>query len=545
MPSISLCVMTGNEEVHALRFLRSFGPAFDELCLVRAVANKKHDRTVAIMREWCEKNGKAFKFAEYRNFGWQEGLPENLDIKPNLPETWPHVDSFAAARNLSWQLATCDWQFWADMDDILAPGSAEAIRVCATGGDKYDMFYFTYSIRTSLETNFRERMFKRGISRWVQPVHENCRIINGESTIHSSYEKSVIYSHEPDGTKERDPMRNLRILEFHTRYIDAFAYELHREYFYRWGASKSDEDANKATYWGDVSQSVNTLTEQRVQMLLNQAEISNHSGVLDHAIELCWQALRLTPWSRDPWGFMAEYEIKLGRGKRAVFFSQVMGTLARQPTTGMPQSEMFHSWRGLHLHTRALRLADREADAMKYETQFFEKNGKRFSLLHATRGRPEQALKARDYFFKAAVNPLGVEHIFAIDEDDTESIEKLKLYRHVIVKNPNGCVKAWNAAATVSSGNVLLQLSDDWLPCLEWDHHCWTASAPLTRANPTEHRQDHERTIHRRRLHNCQAGRPQDGKLPVQKQPGHSRPIRAHSPAQYGRFTELLFSKVG
>lgn len=480
MPTISLCCITGNEECHVVRFLNSFAPAFDEFCLVRAVANNKHDRTVALAKEWCEKNGKAFKFAEYRNHGWIPNLPPDLDVKGHMPQTWRHVDDFAAARNLSWSLATCDWQLWADLDDVLTEGSANAIRVCATGGDRFGMFYFTYAIRTSQESNFRERMFKRGIAQWAQPIHENCRVIGGEDKVKASYETSVVFSHEPDSAKQRDPERNCRILEYHMRFADAFPYELHREYFYKWQASKKPEDKEAATRWAEIAQNVNTPTEQRVQLLMNQAEIAAESS-LDAAIDITWAALRLTPWLRDPWGWMAEYEIRLGRGKRAIFFSQVMGTLQRQPTTGFPTSDVFYSWRGLHLHTRALRLGGETERAEKFEHGFFEKNGCRFSLLHATRGRPEQALKAREYFFKAAVCPLGIEHIFAIDPDDTESLEKLKLYRHVVVENPNGCVKAWNAAAEACRGHVMLQLSDDWLPCLEWDEKCWAAFGDVSK----------------------------------------------------------------
>lgn len=491
-PKISFCIITGNEEMHIERFLDSFGPAFDELCLVRAVANLKHDRTVSMAKEWCGKHGKTFRFSEYRNRGWEPGIPENADINPMLPQTWPHVDDFAAARNMSWDMATGDWLLWADVDDVLATGAAEKIRACSFGGDKYDMFFFTYQIRTSMETNFRERMFKRGISKWQQPVHENCRVWP-DLKIRSSYESEVIYSHEPDSAKKRDDMRNLRILGYQMRYQDAFPFELHREYFYRWQAMKKPEDAEAATKWAEISQVVSTLPDNRIQLLLNMAQIMADRSDYETAIEYCWTAMRISPWMRDPWGWMAEYEIKRGNGKRAVFFSEFMGKLLRQPTTGMPTAEHFFTWRGLHLHLRALRAANSEDKARKVEDGYFEKHGRRFSLIHATRGRPEQAIKARDYFYMAARNPLGVEHIFAIDADDKESLEKLRHYRHVVVDEPRGCVKAWNAAAAASSGHILLQLSDDWLPCLEWDERIWSrmdVTKPQVLAISDNHRKD-------------------------------------------------------
>lgn len=472
MPSISLCLITGNEECHVRRFLDSFGPAFDELCLVRAIANQAHDKTVSIAKDWCEKNAKRFRFAEYRNRGWAPNLPENLDVNPNLPETWKHVDDFAAARNSSWNLASGDWILWADLDDVLAEGSAEKIRECAGGADRYDMFYFTYAIRTSMESNMRERMFKRGISRWIQPMHENCRIIDGEQKARACYEPKVVYVHQPDSAKSRDPERNTRIMEYHMRFVDAFPYEIHREYFYKWQHSKSEADAEKATRWAEIAQVTNVLPQQRQQMLLHQAQIIATESV-DQAIEICWAALRLLPWHRDPWAVMAELELQRGNAKRAIYFSELMGKHKRPPVDGMPKNDTLHSWQGLHLHLRCLRAGGEEAQARKIEDAFFQQNGARFSLLHATRGRPEMALKAREYFMLSAACPLGVEHIFAIDEDDTASLEALKNYRHIIVKEPHGCVKAWNAAAAASAGHVLIQLSDDWFPCLEWDDRCW------------------------------------------------------------------------
>ena len=472
-PLISFCIIAGQEECHAERFLASFADAFDELCLVRAIGNQPHDRTVSICKQWCEKHGKDFKFAEYRNAGWREGLDHNLAIDDNRPETWKHVDDFAGARNMAWSLATGDWQLWADLDDVLAPDSAEIIRKCATDEGRYDGFLFKYAIRTSGQSNLRERMFRCGKAHWVQPMHENCRVIGGEDMGRLCGEERVVFSHEPMSDKPRDPDRNRRIMAYHTRFTDAFSVELHREAYFRWQGTRTAKDAETATHWAEVAQCCNILPEQRMEMFLAMAEITAHREDYEGAIEMCWAAMRVLPWRRDPWGWMAEYEIKRGNARRAVFLSENMGKLLKLQSTGMPVAEHFYSWRGLDLHLRANRCAGQEERARKIETAFFKEHGQRFSLLHATRGRPEMALRTRDNFLKVAVKPLGVEHIFAIDEDDTASLEALKLYRHVVVKNPRGCVKAWNTAASASSGHILIQLSDDWLPCLEWDEKIW------------------------------------------------------------------------
>lgn len=92
------------------------------------------------------------------------------------------------------------------------------------------------------------------------------------------------------------------------------------------------------------------------------------------------------------------------------------------------------------------------------------------SLLHATRGRVDGAATARDRWLLAADNPQLVEHVFAFDRDDEASVAGLGEFRHVVVEESNkGCVAAWNLAARSSSGRILVQLSDDWLPIAGWD----------------------------------------------------------------------------
>lgn len=473
---ISLCCITGNEEPAVLRFLESFRDAFDELCLVRAVGCTPHDRTMALAKEWCAKQGKAFCGGEYFNG------PEARD--------WPHVDDFAAARNQSWALATCDWQMWADLDDLLEPGTpdkpagAELIRLCAMAGT-HDFFYFTYDIRTQSERNVRERLFRRGIASWEHPVHEKCRAPARADGVkwRGLIEPKVVFEHAPQVGKARDPMRNRRIMGHHTRFIDLYAFELHREWFYDWQVSKNPEHAEQATHWAELAHQTSCLPEQRYDALLNQAQIASVRD-LDHAIDLCWSAIRIHPKDRTAWARLAEYELSAGRGGRAAVATGFMQSIPKAQETGYPQSNRYHGWEGAHLRARSLRAAGQHELAQKNEDSIFKANGCRISLLHATRKRPDLALLTRSTFYRAALMPLGVEHIFAIDADDTESLAALKDYRHVVVENPHGCVKAWNAAAAASSGQVLVQLSDDWNPCHDWDVLIWEALEAYAKRAP-------------------------------------------------------------
>jgi hypothetical protein len=97
-------------------------------------------------------------------------------------------------------------------------------------------------------------------------------------------------------------------------------------------------------------------------------------------------------------------------------------------------------------------------------------NRPRISLLHATRNRVERALQCKQAWLAAAAHLRRVEHIFAIDPDDEASAQGLQGHRVVTVaEDGRGCVGAWNLAADHSSGDILVQLSDDWLPLPGWD----------------------------------------------------------------------------
>lgn len=93
----------------------------------------------------------------------------------------------------------------------------------------------------------------------------------------------------------------------------------------------------------------------------------------------------------------------------------------------------------------------------------------RISLLHATRGRWSKAINTMTLWLARSANPDAVEHIFAIDEDDAESIEKLQLFHPVIAAKNGYSVGAWNAAAKDATGDILVQIADDFEPPINWD----------------------------------------------------------------------------
>ena len=478
-PTISLCVITGNEEGHIIRFLDSFKNAFDELCIVRAIGRNKHDRTLSMAKEWCEKNGKRIQIGEYKNQQLPFCRPDAPEIIDGDPSTWPHVDDFAAARNQSWHMATCQWQLWAYIDDIITDADAEEIRSC-TLREGFDFFYFHYSIPTSGESNFRERLFRTGNSHWSQPVHENCSIDFALALVpgkpRADYVDKVIYTHAPLAGKERDNFRNARIMLFCLRYLHGFAEAIHREYFYLWGHEQTNSKYfEEAFRWANIAMQSDCLTSLKMVVQLNLSEILRVKGDYMSALDYAWKAVRIDPGRRDPWGVMAELELESGSPNRARRASEFMQSIRRAPDSGLPQSDRFIGEKGLTLRTRTLRASGYEKGAMELEDGVFLRNGARFSLLHATRGRPLKAIQTREKFYRTAFIPISIEHTFGVDADDAESLKHLKEYRHLVVDAPAGCVKAWNALASVSQGKVLVQVSDDWIPPIHWDEFFWQA----------------------------------------------------------------------
>jgi predicted O-methyltransferase YrrM len=96
-------------------------------------------------------------------------------------------------------------------------------------------------------------------------------------------------------------------------------------------------------------------------------------------------------------------------------------------------------------------------------------------------------------WLRLADHPERVEHIFAVDADDEFAIA-FQRFPTVFLKQSGGPVLAWNAAASISKGDVLVQLSDDWKPTKGWDAAILAAigdvEAPVVLAVNDGHRKD-------------------------------------------------------
>ena len=96
----------------------------------------------------------------------------------------------------------------------------------------------------------------------------------------------------------------------------------------------------------------------------------------------------------------------------------------------------------------------------------------KISLIHATRGRPEMALKAFEMWKSRVSGDHNWEYIFSLDDDDEtkdEIVSGAPDSCQVITGKNRGNVDAYNRGAAASTGSILVQVHDDVEPPQDWD----------------------------------------------------------------------------
>jgi len=100
-----------------------------------------------------------------------------------------------------------------------------------------------------------------------------------------------------------------------------------------------------------------------------------------------------------------------------------------------------------------------------------------FSLAYTSR-RPHLIRPIIDQWRSKAATPDDVEIIVAIDSNDTVSIDLMNSKgKEFGVKwaiqdvAPFSCVRGWNKAAEACTGQVIIAISDDFIPPVHWDNH--------------------------------------------------------------------------
>jgi len=442
---IAVCLIAGNEEPVIDRALDAAFSVTDTVVVVRAIGGQTPDPTLDIARERGCITGEYF----------------------NSPATasWPFVDDFAAARNEAFRLGAktgADWLMWMDCDDTLPPGTGEAIRkACEDTAE--DWILAEYVLPNHSKTVWRERLFRTGTAAWFHGVHEKCVPVatDDRDSLKVRVRRDIKVVHEPISGKSGSQERNINILRWRYQEAQHLAFYLHYEYYLlgkreeavRYGLEALRMDALDGVY--------------RYEVMLNLALLAGENA---HGQDLCQRAIKLCPQRREAHNILALLQMDAGQAEDALKTAEHTLTIPCPKIPEWTHRPDVYGWKGYATLAWAHRLADNEDKAREIEGKMLEDGGKpRISLLHATRGRWSQAIAAMNMWMARAENPMAVEHIFAIDADDEESRDKLRRFRCTISAQGGYSVQAWNVAALASTGDVLVQIADDFEPPPGWD----------------------------------------------------------------------------
>ena len=436
---LSLCVIVGNVENYIARFIESFKPLADEIVIVRAIGSQEPDRTVEI----AESLGSVIA-EEYHN------EPEHAD--------WPHVDDFAAARQKAFDAASHELIMWADTDDVIDPESIKRIReTIDLLPEDFDGIQFAYHVPEDQLIVQRERIIRKGRAKWSSPIHE---FLQFDKEPKLATVNGAVILHRPEGTRERNDERNLRILESIEHPTTSQKFHL----FQSLRAVGRMNEAASVVCELLKSNDENIGTAEKYELFIATGQMADN---IDIRLQMNLQALSVDPSRKEAYGELCLCYIGLGRNEDALAITTAM--MAQDGgSSAWNVRRKYAGYLGYQLHGMALRACGFHEQADAIETNHFIRSGKKISLIHATRGRCAQAVDARRLWFNKAKNPDAIEHIFGLDGDDMHGA-LLAVHNHVVTNGSAGSVAAWNAAAAKAQGEVLIQLSDDWNPPMHWD----------------------------------------------------------------------------
>ena len=442
---LTLAVIYGNVENIMERFLRSFAPLVDEVVLVRAIGRSIPDESWTIAKSTLSELGVRHGMTEYQNA---------VGIK------WSHVDNFAAARQIAFDLASNEWVMWADTDDILDPRYIPIIRRALDGlEDDFTGIQFPYEVPEDCVTVMRERIVRKDAWKWQSPIHECLMPTIQDANIGTLNNVKIV--HAPISHRAPNNQRNMRILESIPEAERTVSQRFHFMQTLDL-VGRHDEAMNEGAKLVQDPEVPPVEKYQIYCFLAKGAQEPMRS-------QLYLQAVAIDPSRREAYAELCKGAFARQKPQEMIAWARCLRSQPKPYEWPWNARRSLWGREGIEAHAMALRANLDFAGADTHELNFFKRNGAKISLLHATRGRVQQAAAARRKWLEKAANPDAIEHIFAIDADDAESIQYLTLWRHRIVQGDGGPVRAWNYAAEASHGEILIQLSDDWEPPMHWD----------------------------------------------------------------------------
>jgi hypothetical protein len=340
-------MIAGNEASIIARCLDSAASAFDKLCLVQAVGEASADDTLDIARAWCIENKKDYTLGTYRN----KSYPDRAKLQ--------HVDDFAAARNLSFDLAfsaeTPDWILWLDCDDYLDELNCRRIREAVrTAPADWNGLFCSYLIEKHGAVIQRERLIRTGKGRWKNAIHETC-VIEGGPTRTGQCPQIEVYHSDHSAKHGSSAARNLAILERVLEDAPRHYFYLHAELKMLGKKEEAVRAARAALQLLDASQ-----VEERYMIHLNLSELEP-----DHTMEHLLGAVRLQPHRREAFAYLCQKSLIDGDLSDAISYFRLMDALPLPSPLPWTHQGLWYGWARNFLRVRVLRASGKSEQAEK------------------------------------------------------------------------------------------------------------------------------------------------------------------------------------
>ena len=436
--TVTLACIAGNEESIITRFLDSFQPHFDEVVMVQAIGKQPSDKTGEIVFE------RGCRTAIYFNADKNE---------------WPHVDDFAAARNMSFDMASGDWIMWADIDDLLSDSAKEVIaRIRSGDAPDAEAIQAPYVVDPQGGFADRIRIIRKGAGRWINAVHEDLELKEG---VRVAYSPELQIIHAPATNKRASTERNRRILEG-----IPLEKRTGREWWFLSRECELAGDIPKAIEACVMATGLPDLGDQ--EKYAAYLTIGRWMKTEEDFERPLLEAMRIDPYRREAFAELSRTHLARGNPAKALSYARLMDAIPEPPSRQWTHDASLYGWAGHDILCHAE--SANGIDTTRRRKQRAKQHGIRISVIHPT-CRPEQALRVRKIWLERASKPQSVEYIFGINESDEHG--EIAHYAHAmspaVPAGYSSAVANYNAAAAAANASIIIAAQDDIYPPHGWD----------------------------------------------------------------------------